>query len=161
MPPAEANGIPDLSAALELSLPDANGQPHRLADFRGHNVVVYFYPKDDTPGCTVEGKEFRDSFEQFRALDCVVVGVSTDSAERHRAFADKHALPFILLADQDGKLAAALGVLNGKYAARSTFVLDSELRVRRAFHEVMPRGHGAQVLAFIRTLVESHRMIGG
>ncbi|MGA7871626.1 MAG: peroxiredoxin [Candidatus Binatus sp.] len=161
MPLADANSIPDLSTALELSLPDARGEMRRLKDFRGHNLVVYFYPKDDTPGCTVEGKEFRDSLEQFHALDCVVVGVSTDSVERHRAFAEKHALPFMLLADEDGKLAAALGVLNGKVAARSTFVLDGELRVRRAFHDVMPRGHAAQVLNFMRTLVESHRMIGG
>jgi thioredoxin-dependent peroxiredoxin len=161
MPPFDANGIPDLSTALDIARPDARGEMRRLRDFRGHNVVVYFYPKDDTPGCTVEGKEFRDSYEQFQALDCVVVGVSTDSAERHRAFAEKHALPFILLADEDGKLAAAFGVLNGKYAMRSTFVLDSELRVRRAFHEVTPRGHAAQVLNFMRTLVESHRMIGG
>jgi peroxiredoxin Q/BCP len=161
MPPADANHIPDLSTALELALPDARGELRRLEDFRAHNVVVYFYPKDDTPGCTVEGKEFRDNFEQFKALDCVVIGVSTDSAERHRAFAEKHALPFILLADQEGMLAAAFGVLNGKYAARSTFVLDTDLRVRRAFHEVTPRGHAAQVLNFMRTLVESHRMIGG
>ena len=105
MPQADTNGIPDLSAALELALPDARGELRRLKDFRGHNVVVYFYPKDDTPGCTVEGKEFRDSFEQFNALDCVIVGVSTDSPERHRAFIEKHALPFILLADEDGKLA--------------------------------------------------------
>jgi thioredoxin-dependent peroxiredoxin len=161
MPPAETNGISDLAAALELELQDANGERRRLKDFRGHNVVVYFYPMDDTPGCTVEGKEFRDSYEQFQALDCVVVGVSTDSVERHRAFAEKHALPFILLADVEGKLASAFGVLKGKYAARSTFVLDAELRVRRAFHEVMPRGHAAQVLNFMRTLVESRRMIGG
>ena len=161
MPPADANGIPEISTALEIAVPDARGEMRRLKDFRGHNVVVYFYPKDDTPGCTVEGKEFRDSYEQFEALDCVVIGVSTDSAERHRAFAEKHALPFILLADENGKLATAFGVLNGKYAARSTFVLDSELRVRRAFHEVTPRGHAAQVLNFMRTLVESHRMIGG
>jgi thioredoxin-dependent peroxiredoxin len=161
MPPADANGIADLSAALELALPDAGGETHRLKDFRGHNVVVYFYPKDDTPGCTAEGKEFRDNFEQFKALDCVIVGVSTDSAERHRAFAEKHALPFILLADEDGRLAAAFGVLKDKYAARSTFVLDAELRVRRAFHDVMPRGHAAQVLNYLRTLIESHRMIGG
>ncbi len=161
MPQADTNGIADLSAALEIALPDARGEIRRLKDFRGHNVVVYFYPKDDTPGCTVEGKEFRDSFEQFNALDCVIVGVSTDSPERHRAFIEKHALPFILLADEDGKLASAFGVLNGKYAARSTFVLDTDLRVRRAFHEVTPRGHAAQVLAFIRSLVESHRMIGG
>ncbi len=161
MPQADTNGIADLSAALEIALPDARGALRRLKDFRGHNVVVYFYPKDDTPGCTVEGKEFRDSFEQFNALDCVIVGVSTDSPERHRAFIEKHALPFILLADEDGKLAGAFGVLNGKYAARSTFVLDTDLRVRRAFHDVTPRGHAAQVLGFIRSLVESHRMIGG
>jgi thioredoxin-dependent peroxiredoxin len=161
MPPVDGNNVPDLSTALELALPDAGGETRRLKDFRGRNVVVYFYPKDDTPGCTVEGKEFRDSFEQFEALDCVIVGVSTDSAERHRAFAEKHALPFILLADEEGKLAAAFGVLNGRYANRSTFVLDSDLRVRRAFHEVTPRGHAAQVLNFMRTLIESHRMIGG
>ena len=104
MPPADAS-IPDLSTALELALPDARGELRRLKDFRGHNLVVYFYPKDDTPGCTVEGKEFRDSYAQFQALDCAVIGVSTDSVERHRAFAEKHALPFILLADEDGKLA--------------------------------------------------------
>ena len=161
MSQVEANGTPDLATALELELRDATGETRRLKDFRGRNVVVYFYPMDDTPGCTVEGKEFRDSIEQFQALDCVVVGVSTDSVERHRAFAEKHALPFILLADVDGKLATAFGVLKGKYAARSTFVLDTDLRVRRAFHEVMPRGHAAQVLNFMRTLVESHRMIGG
>ena len=161
MPPAETNNTTDFSTALEIALPDARGETRRLKDFRGHNVVVYFYPKDDTPGCTVEGKEFRDSFEQFEALDCIVVGVSTDTAERHRAFAEKHALPFILLADEEGKLANAFGVLRGKYAARSTFVLDRELRVRRAFHDVTPRGHAAQVLNFLRTVVESHRMIGG
>ena len=162
MPPlAEEISAIDLVAAADLQLRDQHGNQRQLAKFRGRHLVVYFYPKDDTPGCTVEGKEFRDSFEQFKALDCVVVGVSTDSAERHRAFAEKHALPFILLADEDGKLANAFGVLNGKYAARSTFVLDTDLRVRRAFHEVTPRGHAAQVLNFMRTLVESHRMIGG
>jgi peroxiredoxin Q/BCP len=161
MPPSDANGIPDLSSALELARNDNRGETRRLADFRGRNVVVYFYPKDDTPGCTVEAKEFRDSFEQFEALDCAIVGVSADSVERHRAFAEKHAFPFILLADEDGKLASAFGVLKGKYAARSTFVLDSDLRVRRAFHDVTPRGHAAEVLNFLRTLVESHRMIGG
>ena len=161
MSQVEASGTPDLATALELELRDATGETRRLKDFRGRNVVVYFYPMDDTPGCTVEGKEFRDSMEQFQALDCVVVGVSTDSVDRHRAFAEKHALPFILLADVEGKLATAFGVLKGKYAARSTFVLDTDLRVRRAFHEVMPRGHAAQVLNFMRTLVESHRMIGG
>lgn len=161
MPQADASSIPDYSTALELALPDNRGMARRIADFRGHNLIVYFYPMDDTPGCTVEAKEFRDSFEQFEALDCVVVGVSTDSAERHRAFVEKHAFPFILLADEGGKLATAFGVLKGKYAARSTFVFDHDLRLRRTFHDVTPRGHAAQVLDFVRTIVESHRMIGG
>jgi peroxiredoxin Q/BCP len=161
MPQADANSIPDYAGAIELALRDHRGETRRIADFRGHNLVVYFYPMDDTPGCTVEGKEFRDNFENFEALDCIVVGVSTDSVERHRAFADKHAFPFILLADTDGALATSFGVLKGKHAARSTFVFDHDLRLRRAFHDVTPRGHAAQMLSFVRTLVESHRMIGG
>ena len=161
MPPADTNSIPDYAAATQLALPDHRGETRRLADFRGHNVVVYFYPMDDTPGCTVEGKEFRDNFDNFEALDCVIIGVSTDSAERHRAFAEKHAFPFILLADEGGQLASAFGALKDKYAARSTFVFDHDLRLRRAFHDVTARGHAAQVLNFVRTLVESHRMLGG
>jgi peroxiredoxin Q/BCP len=150
-----------VEAALQIELPDQRGELRRLADFRGKNLVVYFYPMDDTPGCTVEGKEFRDRFEQFEALDTVIVGVSTDSFERHRAFAEKHAFPFILLADTDGALATAFGVFSGGLAARSTFVLDHNLHVRRTFHEVTPRGHAQNVLNFLRTLVESYRMLGG
>lgn len=161
MPPAENNGTFDFAPALEIVLADDRSEMRRLADFRGHNLVVYFYPMDDTPGCTVEGKEFRNQIESFEGLDCVVIGVSTDSVERHRAFAQKHAFPFILLADTEGRLASAFGVLKGKHAARSTFVFDKDLRVRRAFQDVTPRGHAAQVLNFVRTVVESYRMIGG
>jgi len=156
----ESNGV-NVASALEIALRDDRGEIRKLADFRGRNVVLYFYPMDDTPGCTVEGKEFRELHDQFLALDTVVIGVSTDSVERHRAFADKHAFPFILLADTEGRLASAFGVFNGKLAARSTFVLDHDLHVRRAFHEVTPRGHAQQVLNFMRTLVESYRMLGG
>ena len=160
MPPAEGNGKLDL-AALELALPDQNGETRHLADFRGRNVIVYFYPMDDTPGCTVEGKEFRDSFEQFGELNCVILGVSTDSVARHRAFAEKHAFPFILLSDEGGRLASAFGVLKGSHAARTTFVFDRDQRMRTTFRDVTPRGHAAQVLNFVKTLVESHRMLGG
>ncbi|MDB5108122.1 MAG: peroxiredoxin, partial [Candidatus Binatus sp.] len=139
MPPVDT--IPDFAAVSEIPLLDQGAHRRRLVDFRGHNLVVYFYPMDDTPGCTVEGKEFRDQFENFEALDCLIVGVSVDSAERHRAFAEKHAFPFILLSDEDGRLAQAFGVFKGKYANRSTFVFDQELRLRRAFHDVTPRGH--------------------
>ncbi|MDO8434472.1 MAG: peroxiredoxin [Candidatus Binatus sp.] len=160
MPPAEVNGKPD-PEALELALPDQSGEIRKLADFRGRNVIVYFYPMDDTPGCTVEAKEFRDSFEQFEELGCAIVGVSTDSVARHRAFADKHDFPFILLSDEGGRLADAFGVLKGSRAARTTFVFDRGLRMRTTFRDVTPRGHAAQVLNFVRTLVESHRMLGG
>jgi len=160
--PANDGIHPDqIASALELELLDQHGAKHRLAEFRGKHVVLYFYPMDDTPGCTVEGKEFRDLYEQFVALDAVVIGVSTDSVERHRAFAQKHDFPFLLLADIKGDLASAFGVLKNGLAARSTFVLDRDLRVRRVFHNVTPRGHAQEMLNFVRSLVESHRMLGG
>jgi peroxiredoxin Q/BCP len=160
MPPAEVNGKPDADA-LELALPDQSGELRKIADFRDRNVIVYFYPMDDTPGCTVEAKEFRDSYEQFEELDCVILGVSTDSVARHRAFAEKHAFPFILLSDEGGRLAEAFGVLKGSHASRTTFVFDRDLHMRTKFRDVTPKGHAAQVLNFVRTLVESHRMLGG
>jgi peroxiredoxin Q/BCP len=123
--------------------------------------VIYFYPADDTPGCTVEGREFRDLDEAFAALKCAVVGVSVDSVESHRAFAEKHAFPFILLSDSKGELASAFGVLRGGAAARSTFVFNADQRVARAFHGVTPRGHAQHVLDFVRSILESHRMLGG
>lgn len=150
-----------LGAVAELALPDQDAEPRRLADFRGRNVVVYFYPRDDTPGCTVEGKEFRDLYEQFKALDCAVLGVSLDSVESHRAFTEKYRFPFVLLSDNDGALARAFGVLRDGMAYRSTFVLDRELRLARAFYDVTPRGHAERVLNFVRTVLESHRMLGG
>src|SRR5215470_2070048 len=108
MPPrAEEIRSTGLGESLVLELPDQHGQLRRLSDYRGNNVVLYFYPRDNTPGCTVEGKEFRDLYQQFAALDCSVVGVSTDSVESHRGFAEKHGLPFHLLADTRGELASA------------------------------------------------------
>jgi thioredoxin-dependent peroxiredoxin len=162
MPP-RAEEVPgaDPAGALALELSDQHGQTRRLSDNRGSNIVLYFYPRDNTPGCTVEGKEFRDLYEQFTALDCAVIGVSTDSVESHRSFAEKHNLPFVLLADTDGKLAAAFNVLERGMARRATFVLDRDGRVARSFLEVTPRGHAQQVLNFVRALLESHRMLGG
>lgn len=162
MPPrAEPGRAAEFAAALAIEVFDQHGQRHRLADYRGRNLVVYFYPRDDTPGCTVEGKEFRDLHDQFLAQECAVVGVSTDSVESHRAFAEKHALPFTLLADIGGNLARAFGVLANGFAERATFVLDRDGRVVRSFYEVSPRGHAQQVLNFVRTMLESHRMLGG
>jgi thioredoxin-dependent peroxiredoxin len=160
MPPHDGLDI-GAAAPAEITLSDQRGNPVRLADFRGCHVVLYFYPADDTPGCTVEGKEFRDLSEQFGRLDCVVIGVSVDSVESHRKFADQHALAFPLLSDSDGTLARTFGVLRDGLADRTTFVLDRDLRVRRRFDQVKPRGHAQQVLEFVRALLESHRMLGG
>jgi thioredoxin-dependent peroxiredoxin len=151
----------DPSAILAIELSDQFGRTRRLSDYRGHILVVYFYPRDETPGCTLEGKEFRDLNEKFRALECPIVGVSTDSAASHRAFADKHGFPFTLLADERGELARAFGVLNGDRPDRATFVLDREGRIARSFLDVTPRGHAQRVLKFAQALVESHLMIGG
>ena len=162
MPPqAETAPTVDYAAAADLRLLDQHGNPRQLAEFRGRHLVVYFYPKDDTPGCTVEGKEFRDLYDQFATLDCAVVGVSTDNVESHRAFAEKHALPFTLLADSAGELARAFGVLKDTRADRVTFVIGPDGRGRRVFREVAPRGHAQQVLNLVRALLESHRMLGG
>ncbi len=159
MPPEEVRALDH--AVAGLALPDQHGELRRLGDFRGRNVVLYFYPADATPGCTVEGKEFHELFEQFTALECAVIGASVDTVDSHRAFAEKHAFPFILLSDSQGELARAFSVLRNAVAARSTFVLDRELKIRRAFHEVTPRGHAQNVLNFVRTMLESHRMLGG
>jgi len=151
----------DPAAILEIEVHDQFGRTRRLHDYRGQPVAIFFYPKDDTPGCTLEGKEFRDLHEKFHALECAVVGVSTDSSAAHRAFADKHGFPFTLLADERGELARAFGVLNGDQADRASFVLGRDGRIARAFLDVTPRGHARRVLNFVQALVESHRMIGG
>ncbi|HTW88329.1 MAG TPA: peroxiredoxin [Candidatus Binataceae bacterium] len=151
----------DQAPAGGLELLNQLGEPVKLADFAGRVVALFFYPKDDTPGCTVEGKEFRDFHDEFAALDCAVIGVSVDPVESHRAFAEKHAFPFQLLADTDGRLAGAFGVLRDGKAERTTFVIGSSGRIRHTFREVSPRGHALQVLNFVRSLRQSKLMLGG
>jgi peroxiredoxin Q/BCP len=123
--------------APDFDLPDRNGRTVRLADYRGKKpVVLYFYPKDDTPGCTAEACNFRDQYQAFQDAGAEVIGVSSDSAESHGRFADKHRLPFVLLADKGGALRkrygvpATLGVLPG----RVTFVIDRDGVVRHVFN---------------------------
>jgi thioredoxin-dependent peroxiredoxin len=148
-------------APAELELLNQSGEPVRLADFIGRVVALFFYPKDDTPGCTIEGKEFRELYDEFAALDCAVIGVSVDGVESHRAFAEKHGFQFQLLADTEGRLARAFGVLDGAMARRTTFVIGPAGRIRRTFREVSPRGHAQQVLNFVRNFRDSHLMLGG
>jgi peroxiredoxin Q/BCP len=122
--------------APDFTLPDANGKDVRLADFAGRPVVLYFYPKDDTPGCTKEACTFRDQYQDFQDAGAAVLGVSSDSSESHRRFAAKHRLPFTLLADRGGQVRKRYGVpaTLGLLPGRVTFVIDGAGVVRHVFN---------------------------
>ena len=142
--------------APEFRLQDQNGEWHELADYRGQWVTLYFYPKDDTPGCTTEACSFRDSIFAFEEVGCTVLGVSLDDVESHQAFAEKYSLPFSLLADTEGEVAKSYGVFT-KYGAmsiakRETFVVDPEGKVAVHYTKVDPETHSAQVLADLKEL---------
>lgn len=142
--------------APAVVLPDQNGKTVDLASFRGQWVAFYFYPKNDTPGCTEEAKQFRDHHAQLKAANVAVIGVSVDDVDSHRAFARKLGLPFTLLADTDGKVAKAFGVLHGlgpiKYAGRETFLIDPEGTIVYHYPDVDSRTHAAQVLRDVAKL---------
>jgi thioredoxin-dependent peroxiredoxin len=141
--------------APDFGLTTDDGRRIRLSDFRGQPVVLYFYPKDDTPGCTAQACELRDEYAQFRERGAVVLGVSPDDEASHARFKSKHGLPFALLADPDHKVAEQYGVWGEreyrgkKYMGinRSTFVIDSGGQVAKALYGVKPQGHAEKVLA--------------
>jgi len=140
--------------APEFTLNDQDGKPVSLADFRGQkSVVVYFYPKDDTPGCTAEACSFRDQFTEFSDAGAEVIGISSDSEASHKKFADKHKLPFTLLSDRGGKVRTAFGVpaTFGLLPGRVTFVIDKEGVVRHAFNsQINATKHVAESLTVLR-----------
>jgi peroxiredoxin Q/BCP len=141
--------------APEIALPDETGTVHRLANQRGRWTIVYFYPKDDTPGCTVEACEFRDANETIHERGADVWGISPQGAKSKRAFREKFGLPFLLLADADHAVAEAYGswvekVNYGKTymgVARTTFLVDPDGRIARTWPKVKPEGHAAEVIA--------------
>ena len=143
-------------AAPEFELPDQEGQLHSLEDYRDRWVVLYFYPKDETPGCTTEACEFRDNIFAFRDLNAQVLGVSLDDVESHKAFAENHELPFPLLADTSGEAADAYGVktkmMGFTVAKRQTFLIDPEGVIAKHYEKVKPDTHSQEVLADLRTL---------
>ena len=142
--------------APDFELPDQVGQLHSLEDYRDQWVVLYFYPKDKTPGCTTEACEFRDNIFAFRDANAQILGVSFDSVESHREFADEYNLPFPLRADVDGKAADAYGVatrmLGMKLARRQTFLIDPDGRVAKHYRDVDPDTHSEEVLADLELL---------
>ncbi len=143
-------GIP----APEFSLPDENNKVRRLSEYRGRPVVLYFYPKDDTPGCTTEACNFRDDYSAYVNADLVVLGVSPDTPKSHAKFKEKYLLPFSLLADDEHKICNLYGVWGPKKfmgrgyegVIRTTFLIDSNGRIAKVFENVRPAEHSAEVL---------------
>ena len=146
--------------APEFSVVADDGSTVSLAGLRGRTVVLYFYPKDDTSGCTTEACELRDAFPRFTTANAVILGVSPDSVASHQKFKKKYALPFTLLADTDHALAESYGVWKQKRMygrtymgiERTTFVIDGDGRVAHVFEKVKPAGHAAEVAEVIAAL---------
>ncbi|HEY3400753.1 MAG TPA: peroxiredoxin [Geothrix sp.] len=141
--------------APAFEAPDQHGALVRLADFQGKSIVVlYFYPKDDTPGCTAEACSLRDGFAAIQASGAVILGVSADTTQSHKAFAEKFHLPFSILADPDGHIIEAYGVkmpLLG-IAKRTTVLIDRQGIIRKIIRDVRTKDHDQQVLALLKTL---------
>src|ERR1039458_5048513 len=141
--------------APEFSAAASGGRKISIADFKGKNVILYFYPKDDTPGCTKEACAFRDHFEDFKKRGAVVLGVSTDPVKSHDKFVEKFKLPFTLLADEDKKIVEAYGVWGGRSfmgrkhlgTHRVTFLIGPDRRIKKIWPRVKPEEHAAEVLA--------------
>lgn len=136
--------------APAFNLPDQNGQQHKLSDYAGNWLVLYFYPKDDTPGCTKEACSFRDDLFKLEKLGAKVVGVSVDDSDSHAKFAQKYHLPFPLLADKDGKIADSYGALRNlglfHIAKRYTYLIDPKGKIAKAYLDVDTSRHSQQII---------------
>ena len=140
--------------APDFSLPDQNGKTHKLSDYRGKYVLLYFYPKDDTPGCTTEACSIRDNFASFGKIKTVVLGVSVDPVKKHAKFAEKYKLPFTLLADEEKKVVNKYGVWGKKKfmgreymgTFRQSFLIDREGKIEKIYETVKPAEHAKEVL---------------
>ena len=144
------------SPAPEFELPDQSGQLHSLEDYRSQWVVLYFYPKDETPGCTTEACEFRDNIFAFRDLNAQILGVSLDDIDSHKEFAENHDLPFPLLADVEGQISSAYGVKTRMFgmtvAKRQTFIIGPDGSIAKHYEKVKPEEHSKQVLIDLKEL---------
>src|SRR3989344_1264255 len=138
--------------APNFELKDKNGKKVKLYYFKGKTIILYFYPKDMTPGCKIEACEFRDNFSRFR--NSVIIGISTDNEESHRKFSDKYKLPFILLCDINKDISEKYEVYGKKSFTekkyfgvnRTTFIIDKDMRIKYIFNRVNPKGHAEEVL---------------
>jgi peroxiredoxin Q/BCP len=139
--------------APDFTAPTTTGKIMHLSDYRGKKVVLYFYPKDDTPGCTVEACGLRDHYQKIRELGAEVLGVSVDNTDSHQAFTEKYNLPFPLVADTDKNITTTYGVLNEKWkmARRVTFLIDEEGKIQKIFETVKPDQHPQEILDALRS----------
>ncbi len=158
MLPAQVASSPMVgSQAPEFDLLDQNGKRQRLGDYRGKWLVLYFYPKDDTPGCTTEACNFRDDYFRIRALGGVVMGVSLDDVGSHKAFSEKYHLPFSLLADDKKQLAQAYHVLRGfgpvTYSSRQTFIIGPQGKIAKHYETVRPRQHATEIINDLKKFI--------
>lgn len=148
-------------SAPDFTLADQNGESHALSDYKGEWVLLYFYPKDDTPGCTKEACQIRDNFQDFKKLKVAIFGVSADSVARHKKFAEKYKLPFTLLADEGKKVLNLYGVwgkkkfLGHEYMGifRSSFLINPKGRIEKIYENVKPVIHAEEVLRDLRELM--------
>ncbi|HEX9295895.1 MAG TPA: peroxiredoxin [Polyangiaceae bacterium] len=149
--PAELLPVGSTAPAIEVTAHD--GMHVSLAALKGKPVVLYFYPKDDTPGCTKEACEIRDAWQKIQETGAVVLGVSTDDNTSHVAFAQKYQLPFMLLPDTDEKIAKAYGVpIRMGHAKRVTFIIDRQGKIAKVFPDVNPAGHAGEIIAALTAL---------
>jgi peroxiredoxin Q/BCP len=154
---SSAGSVPEVGeAAPDFSLPDAKLQQHKLADYSGKWLVLYFYPKNDTPGCTKEACAFRDDLFQLEKLSATVVGVSVDDTDSHAEFARKYNLPFPLLSDKDGKVADSYGALTNlgiiKIAKRYTYLIDPKGKIAKVYLSVDTSRHSQEIIDDLKKL---------
>ncbi|MDP1651813.1 MAG: peroxiredoxin [Rhodocyclaceae bacterium] len=155
--PAAANALLQAGEmAPDFLLADGAGRMRQLGEWRGTWLILYFYPRDDTPGCTTEAKAFNDRQPELAALKAQVLGISVDSSDSHRAFASRLGLNFPLLADTDGQVSRRYGALSDfaivKFAKRHTFLIDPEGRIAKAYRDVEPSRHAGEIIADLKQL---------
>jgi thioredoxin-dependent peroxiredoxin len=147
-------------AAPAFSLPDQDGKTHTLGDYKRKWVLLYFYPKDSTPGCTIEACTIRDQFKDFKKIGVEVIGISTDSVKSHKKFRDAYELPFTLLADENKEMVGEYGVFGEKKfmgrtymgVKRTSFLIDPKGKVAKVYEKVKPLAHAAEVIADLKVL---------
>lgn len=137
------------TVAPNFTTTDDTGKTVSLSDLKGKVVVLYFYPKDDTPGCTKQAQGFRDNYPQYQEKEMVVLGISMDDEASHKAFKEKYGLPFQLLVDKDGKITAAYDVSGGGYAKRVTYIVDTDGKISHVDEKVNTANHAKDILEVV------------